>query len=446
MFFLLPVYTSYILTSDLGYYDVSNNWLTLIITFLFVDIYVGIMRFIFDEKDKTTIHKPIFNGLIIFSTSLIIYSILAFLLWVIFDIRFIGYIYMYGVCMVFNNLLGYLSRALGYSKLFAISGVIATLVTSCLNIVGLVFLKWGIEALYLSAIIGLLIQIIILEGKLGIFRKLSIQSYDSDILKRLFKYSLPLSLNSLAYWLLTGYTNVMISHLLGLEANGIYMVAVKFGVVINLLSTCFNLAWQEIAFKKGNEDKRTLSLFYTKVVNLLINFLGIGAAALISISFVVFPFMVKGDYVSALDIIPLYIIVAVIAVVSGFLGQIYAALKATKVIMYSTITACAFNMVLVPLFISFWGLQGATLGMVVSYLVNVVMRIFVLRNTVRISINYKGLLAICCLLATAFGVFYSKNLYINIGFVFITCLIAVLVFWKYIKQILSLLLVRDRKK
>ena len=63
-FFLLPIYTSYISPEDLGYYDVSTTYLNLIVTFLFIDIYVAIMRFVFDEKHGSESNKPIFNGII----------------------------------------------------------------------------------------------------------------------------------------------------------------------------------------------------------------------------------------------------------------------------------------------------------------------------------------------------------------------------------------------
>lgn len=439
MFFLLPVYTSYISTESLGYYDVSYTYLNLITTFLFVDIYVGIMRFIFDEHDTSNMGKPIFNGLIIFNGSLFLYTATAIVLWFLFDIRYIGYIYIYGVCLTTNSLLGYLARALGRNKLFAITGVISTLVTSSLNVVGIAVLKGDIEVLYMSAIVGLIVQIVLLERSINIRSHLSFRFYDKALLGRLFRYSIPLSLNSLAFWLLTGYTNIMISHMMGLEANGIYMVAAKFGVAINLLATCFNLAWQEIAFKKGNDDKAELGRFYSRAINLLINFFGIGGALLIPVCYIIFPFFVKGDYVASQDIIPLYIIVSVFAVISSFLGQAYAAIKATKVIMYSTLTACAVNLLLVPLFISLIGLKGAVIGMMISYLVNVVMRIVILRRYVNISLNYKNLLSLLPLLIVTFVVFYSGNLWGNILLCIFILGLAMYVFRDFLKPILEII-------
>lgn len=437
MFFLLPVYTSYISTEDLGYYDVSYTYLTLITTFLFVDIYVGIMRFIFDEHTALNVGKPVFNGLLIFSSSLFLYTLVAISLWFITDIRYIGYIYIYGVCLTINNLLGYLARALGHSKLFATTGVVATLVTSLLNVIGIAFLKGGIEILYLSSIIGLFVQILLLESKVKIRNHISFHFYDRAMLGRLFRYSIPLSLNSLAYWLLTGYTNVTISYMMDLGSNGINMVAAKFGIAINLLATCFNLAWQEIAFKKGNDDKKELGHFYSHAINLLIRFFGIGAALLIPVCYMIFPFFVKGDYVASHDLVPLHIIVSVFSVVSLFLGQTYAAIKATKAIMYSTLTACLINLLSVPFFITLAGLKGAIIGMMVSYMVNVVMRIVILRRYVHISLNCKNLLSLLPLLVACFISYYVGNIWTNILLCILISGFAIYIFRDMLKPIIE---------
>lgn len=443
MFFLLPIYTTYISAEHLGYYDVSYTYLNLITTFLFVDIYVGIMRFIFDSQDESDNNKTIFNGLIIFNSSLLLYTLLTIGLYSFFDIQYIGYIYLYGVCLTVNNLLGYLARATGHNKLFATSGVVSTFVVSILNVVGIAFLKLGVEVLYLSSILGLLVQIVLLEHKVQLRKRISFNLYDKIILEKLFCYSIPLSLNSLAFWLLTGYTSVMIAYMIGLEASGIYMVAAKFGVAINLLATCFNLAWQELVFKKGNDAKEELSIFYSRAINLLISFFSLGGMLLIPISFFLFPYMVKGEYVMSFFIIPLYIIVAVFSVISSFLGQVYAALKATREVMYSTVTACGVNLLLVPICILIGGLSGAIIAMIISYMVNVFMRIFVLRRYVRIALDYKNIILLLPLLIIVLIVFYSNSLWGNIVMCVLILTLSLYAFREFLRPILGI--IRYRK-
>lgn len=94
-------------------------------------------------------------------------------------------------------------------------------------------------------------------------------------------------------------------------------------------------------------------------MNLLVDFVGLGALILIHVSNLIFPYMVANSYESAKYIIPMCILAAIINVISGFMGQIYAALKATKIIVYSTFSACILNVVIVPFFCFTLGFIGS---------------------------------------------------------------------------------------
>ncbi|MDO4703932.1 lipopolysaccharide biosynthesis protein [Tannerella sp.] len=422
-FVMLPIFTEYLTPNEYGYYDVANTYLNLVISFLFLDIYVGIMRFIYDQKETETAYRPIFNGFLIFMVSLVLYTLISWGVWLVNDIPYFMYIYGYGVCVVFNNLYGYMARAFKKNLLFAGSGIIATLITAAINFIGLKYFHANIEILYVASIVGLLSQISVIECYVPVLRKLTFSLYDRKLLLRLYKFSLPLCLNSLAFWFLTGYGNVMISRLLGLEQNGIYSIAIKFALVINLVSMCFNMAWQEVSFERGNDDRISLGIFYSKAINLLISFLCIGTLCLIHFSHIVFPYMVDTQYAEAFFIIPLAILSAGIAVVSSFMGQIYAALKKTDVIMYSTVTAAIVNMICMPLFISRWGTSGAILSLILSYLVNVIMRLFWIRSMVRIRLNYVFLVVFSVALFVSGYIYYQGEMMTNIlGIIFFFCL------------------------
>ena len=129
-FLMLPIFTEYLNPNEYGYYDVANTYLNLVISFLFLDIYVGIMRFIYDQKETETAYRPIFNGFLIFIASLVLYTLISWGIWFFNDISYFMYIYGYGVCMVFSNLYGYLARAFKKNLLFAGSGIVTTMITA----------------------------------------------------------------------------------------------------------------------------------------------------------------------------------------------------------------------------------------------------------------------------------------------------------------------------
>ena len=71
-FLLLPLYTSYISPADYGTYDLYNAYIMFLCSVLFLDIWSGIMRFMYEYAGENR-KKPINCGFAIFTTSTILY-------------------------------------------------------------------------------------------------------------------------------------------------------------------------------------------------------------------------------------------------------------------------------------------------------------------------------------------------------------------------------------
>lgn len=76
-----------------------------------------------------------------------------------------------------------------------------------------------------------------------------------------------------------------------------------------------------------------------------------------------------------------------------------------------------------PLFISRWGTSGAILSLILSYLVNVIMRLFWIRSMVRIRLNYVFLVVFSVALFVSGYIYYQGEMMTNIlGIIFFFCL------------------------
>ena len=129
----------------------------------------------------------------------------------------------------------------------------------------------GYESLYISGIIGFIAQSLYLMLCGRIFKSLKVGRFDKAVTQSMFKYSLPLCLNSIAYWVLTSMNRVVLNAIFGNEANGIYAIGNKFSFVIGLITTCFTYAWQDLSFSKANEKGvgkfySNASTMYSKVL------------------------------------------------------------------------------------------------------------------------------------------------------------------------------------
>ena len=131
------------------------------------------------------------------------------------------------------------------------------------------------SALFIASCIGYVVNILIMTIGLRESHLYSLKYFDKKIFKEMLIFSLPLCLNSVAYWFLTGYNKIAVDNILGPEVNGYYAVAGRFGSMITLFTTCFQMAWQELAYSKSAKEE-DLGEFYTTAINTYIKSMGAG--------------------------------------------------------------------------------------------------------------------------------------------------------------------------
>lgn len=431
-FFLLPIYTSYIATGDMGYYDLSVSYINIIAPVVCMEIWSGIMRYMFDYNEKDGKYKAIFNGFIIFGGSVLVYTIGAGVLGLVTDIDKLLLIFLYGITYMLHTVYSYVVRGLGYNAVFAVSGILGSLINSVSNIIMIIWLDMRLESMYIALILGLAFQVIFMEFRIKLIKHLSFDMFDKVMIASMVRFSLPLCLNSASFWFLSSYNRVGISNTLGYEANGIYSVAAKFTYVLGLASNCFSMAWQEMVYSMGNE-KENKSKFYSTASNYYIKFLMYGMVVLIPAVSVVFPIMIADSYSAAYDVVPLYLLATVANIYSVFLGNIFSAEKKTGVIFISTVAAAVVNVSLFHLLVGKLGLQAANIALFCGFMVIIIVRLILLRKDFKINLDFKMISFTSVLFCIAYYVYTTKLLYANFIAVIIFGIITLIAFRDLLK-------------
>ncbi len=440
---MLPLYTNRIPTGDMGYYDLSLTYITIATSFLFFDIWVAVLRYMYDGKTEEERATSIKSGLIIFTVSSVMYTVLGVVFAIIFHPDAIYWILIYGLFQNIANFLCFCIRGLSKNKEFAISGIINTVVNVASNLILILVFNIGYKSLYISAIIGFVAQIIYLLIFGRIFKSLKIGTFDKAIIKSMFKYSLPLCINSIAYWILTSLNRVVINAIYGNEMNGIYAVGNKFSFIIGLITTCFTYAWQDVSFSKANEQG--IGAFYSNASTMYTKALILSSAVALPALKMVFPLLVGASYNASETTIPLFLIVAAISAISTFIGNIFYAIKETKTIFISMVVSALLNMALCYPLIKYWGINGANLSILFSFIVNIVIRCIVLGK--KISFKLGGSLVFLFIpLALSVVSFIYLNWKWNIITFVIMCGVTLLYFKDYIKHFISKLKNRNGEK
>lgn len=433
---LLRVYTEYIPAEDMGTYNVSINYVTFLCSVLYLDIWSGILRYFYDYHTPEGQKKPINCGFAIFGISTAAYTVILVVFGQFVTVRYLPLIYLYGLMMNLQNLLGYVARAYGKNVLYASAGLLNSFVTAALNVVLIVGLHMDYSALYLAGCIGYLSNILLVGAGVKIWTLIRLSAFEKPLFVRMLRFSLPLCVNSAAYWFLTSYNSVAVSRMMGMEANGLYAVAIRFGSFISLFTSCFTMAWQEVSYAKEAESKESLSQFYSSAVNAYLRFMGMGAAILLPFIWLIFPLMIADGYSEARNMVPLYILATIASSVSGFLGNIFTAMKKNGLLFYTTVAGSVVNILGVHFLIPRFGVQGASAALFLGFLTIIVFRILLLWNEVSIRIDVPFLLLLAVVLAVACGIYFYGDLKMNAVFFPIAIVLFLLSFREMIGNLL----------
>src|SRR5699024_5384844 len=124
---------------------------------------------------------------------------------VIFIDFFGGFNFIFLVLLLlyfYNNLLTSYVRGIGQVKAYTFNGVLTTIVTVISNIILLVFFNFGIIGYLFSMVISMLVSNIYLFMNSKYYPKIKDFYFDLDLQGDLLKFSAPIVLNTIMWWLI----------------------------------------------------------------------------------------------------------------------------------------------------------------------------------------------------------------------------------------------------
>ena len=432
-FLLLPIYTEKIDPAQFGNYDVAFTFINLIAPIAFFQIWDGMYRISFDYKNNDEKHGIISNCFAVSFIGLVIYAVLFPIINCFFKIQYFVLVFIYGLLYAINYIYTYAARAFLSNKLFVFSGVLATLSTAILNIILIVGFGFGIDAIYISSIFGLLIQQGLIEIKLGVLRYFKFKHIDKKIIKEMLCFSIPLCVTTIFYWFLNGFTKIIIQNQIGDYANGLYAVANKFGGLITLIVSVVQFAWNETIYIMTSDSKETHGKNYSLCMDVMTNGVVIGLSVFILVSKLVFPILIDTSYNEALFLIPPTILGVAANALASFIATIFMAEKSNKLIMHSSIMVAILNVILGFTLTKYFGIYGTVTGLAVSFFALALIRYIKIVTSFGVKLNHKRMIINFILLSISILTFYlSKTLVIDMVILLLILLTLFFLFGKII--------------
>lgn len=435
-FILLPMYTTVIPTEQMGIYDVSITLTTMLLSVCYFEIWSAVLRYLYDGKNEQDKNRVLKSGFQIFFISSILFAVICSIICVVMNYKYVPLIVGYGIAYGASSLLTFVARGLGQNKEFSISGVLNTLIQLSLNVILLTIFKVDYSALYMSYIVGTMCQTVYLIVCTDLPKRLRAKT-NKELTREMLKYALPLCLNTVAYWVLNSSNRLVYNALYGNAASGIYSIGNRFGSIIALATTCFTYAWQDLAFTSATSSPKEASALYTKACNKYQQFLTTATALILPFIKIAFPFLIKGDYTSADEIIPTFIIVAVISGYSAFIGNVFYAIKDTKIISISTIVAALTNLLICYPLIKTMGAFGTNIAIIIAFAVNIGIRAIILKRKIGFSICTKDLSISIVWIVLSSTVYANAGILVNVGSFAVSAVLALFLFKNDLVGILS---------
>lgn len=412
-FFLLPLYTTVLISSEFGLVDLVTTYIGLLVPIVTLQLESALFRYLVDSRDSEFEKKNIISNVFIsvfiqVSICLVVYfTVLSFI-----DISYKYYICGMVIATVFSNLLLQASRGLGDNIGYSIGSVVAGGLTIVFNVIFLLLFKWGPVGMFTSTILANLACGIFIFIRLKLNKYIDYKYLNKDSISRLLKYSIPLIPNGIIWWIINVSDRTIITVFLGSSANGIYAIANKFSGLFISVYNIFNISWTESASLNINSEDR--DEFFSSTISSMFKLFSAICLGIIVIMPFIFPIMINTQYSVAYNYIPILMISTLLNVFVGLVSVIYVAKKLTKEIARTSFWSGIINIISNLIMIRYIGLYAASISTLLSFFIMAIYRYIDVQKHVKIKIDKTMLINMILVFTISIYLYYKNNIILNI--------------------------------
>ena len=424
-FFLLPLYTGILSTEEYGTVDLLNTLVSLLLPIVTFQVEQAVFRELIEvrgKKDKES--KIISSAVITVMFQCIVYLIIFALISPFINNHYKFFLATNVVANIFLSLFLQIARGFGDNKKYAFASFISALSTIVFNVLFLVVIKLGANGMLLGTMLGQIVATIYLFISLKLYKYLKVKDYKKEVIKSLWKYSLPLIPNAISWWVFNASDRVIASAFLGVDQNGILAASLKFSAVYITFYNIFNMSWTEsISIAIKDDD---VSDYFNKMFNIVLRLFTAMAVGMIACMPFVFPIMINEKFSAGYGLIPISIVGSLFNVVVGLISVIYVAEKNTKAIASTSIVSAVINIIVHLVLIKFIGLYAAVISTFVAFFVMSIYRLMDAgERYFKIKMDMKFIIQSLIGLIFVFISYYINNIYLNAFVVLFAVLFAI---------------------
>lgn len=300
------------------------------------------------------------------------------------------------------------------AMIFAIIKFINILINVCFNIIFLIFLKKGVEGIFLSSLIASITTLFLLIPT--IYKNLTI-NFSSILYKNLLKFGLPSLPAGLAAMMLQVIDRPILRLLTDDKTVGIYQANYRLGIFMMLVVSMFDYAWKPFFFAQSKEENaKTLFARIASYFLLLMCFVLIFFTLFINdlVAIKIFNhFIIHSDYWSGLNIVPIILAAYLLnGLALIFSAGIYIE-KKTYFLPITTIISALLNVLFNFLLIPVLGIVGAAFSTLISYLAIASLNFIFSQKVYQIQYEYTRIFKSILVTIILLGIYFFFENHLN---------------------------------
>ncbi len=381
-FLLTRLYTTYLTAESFGIVDLVVASSNLLIPLVSLGISNAVIRF---GLEKGVNKKDVFTGgLVAIGMG---FAVLLCFIPLVGQVSLLKgnllLMYVYVLISCLRTLNCQFVRARLYTKLYAIDGILSTLLTLGFNLLFLVVLEMGTLGYLLSIICADALSVLFLGVVARLWEYIRFKGMDFSLYKSMLRYSLPLVPALMFWWVTNASDRYFISYIWGPAENGLYAAAYKIPTIVTIMSTIFTEAWQLSAVTDGQGLGR--DRFFSQVFSAVAGISFLAGGGLIFACRWVMRLLVAPSYYEAWRYVPILILAAVFSSFVSFLNSVYMVEKKSVLSLLTIMVGAAANIGLNAWLIPRGGPNGAALATFLGYLLVFLIRCVNTRHLIRIN-------------------------------------------------------------
>ena len=374
VFLLMPLYTALLSPTQYSAAELITGTANLIMPFACMGITTGIFRF---AAEKSANKEQVFSsGMALLGGGLGALLLIGLPFCFFGNLRWeAALILAYVLFADVQAVCAQYVRAIDRTKLFAVQGILNTLLTILFNLLFLMVFDLGVTGYVLSVIVGNLLTTVFLIVAARLWRAFRISLIRRETVGELFRFSLPMVPTTIC-WLITDLSDrYFVNAICGAAVNGIYSAAYKIPTIVNLVSTVFMQAWQFSAVTQA-ADEEECGKFYSKVFKGFLALIFMGTAVLILASRFLCGLLLNSAYYEAWRYMPTLLCAAAVESVVSFLATVYLIRKKSMHSFVTAMTGTLANLILNAILIPKIGALGAAVATLIGYCAVYAMRMW----------------------------------------------------------------------